>query len=102
MATLLFSTLAHSELQFFKLGDKVFTKVEYISAIEELGIHMCEINAKDYNFPVSECRKYLMSKSDDCMSNITTTLPDYIESKSQVMGYTKNYLMCATPPPQLK
>ena len=81
------------------IGSKEITREEYLVVIESIAVKTCEVNAKDYNFPKNECREYVISKTDDCISKINIDLPELITNKIQVKGALSKYLMCSTPAP---
>lgn len=89
----------HAELSISDIGTKKIMRGEYINLIENFAIRICEINAIDYNFPKNDCREYVVSRTDKCVSKNNIKLPKSITNRNQVDGYLARYLMCSTPPP---
>lgn len=99
MVFLLLCSHSHAELSISDIGTKKIMRGEYINLIENFATKICEVNAKDYNFPKNDCREYVISKTDKCVSKNNIKLPESITNRNQVDGYLVGYLMCSTPPP---
>jgi hypothetical protein len=101
LALLFIQSSAYAELKYSDIGKVRMWKSEYIDIIRKQAIHICEINAADYNFTKSKCPSYVNKRSSTCVSDIDLKIPNRITNHKQVNEFTKVYWLCATPEPRI-